>query len=434
VSATDAAELSAVCSQTPLTRRTLAILAHMTADGLSGPPIGVIHLLAILLEDRLIPPEEPLLPIFIDTYRRCVHELLRPLAAQHSTSALQDELALLPASTRYRAMGTAIGQWSARLGLHALQPRRALDQYQPVELLAAGEKGFLDDEIIGQLNHRWARFLDKCRASTIAFNRSDLLVVRHYSALNTHAKRYSFARANELAQRLGDRVHPLIKPRIRERGETSTQLPDPSNYPIGGYSGLTNRGSLENLLSSELVYLDKTEAVDWFTVRQLNQELLYYTRDEATSVREDRCIALLFPADLGELREYDEEFQCRRGLAALASIISLVESLPRYLGATNLTLRLIQYGKSRAKFNPSELLQIRFAHTKGIRHEQVATVDEAQLEGSPVVWGEQLSEDAFGIELWGQTPAFIGGHPQPLPGNLRPWVRAQSLLLSSLLE
>lgn len=432
--ATDAAELSAVCSKTAPTRRTLTLVEHIATEGLAAPPIGVIHLLAVLLEDGALPREEPLLPNFIDTYRRCVQEVLRPLAAQHSTAALRDELALLPLARRYQAMGTAIGQWSARLGLPVLQPNRDLARYRPAELLRTGEDAFLDEQILNKLSRRWADFIDKCSPSTIPFIRSDLLVVRHFEALNTHAKRFTFATANQVAQRLGASVRQLVKPQPRGRGEAVTQLADPSSYPIGGYAGLTNHGSQENMLSSELVYLDKSEPLDWFTIRKLNNELLYYTRDEAKFARSSRLFELVFPASLGELRQVDEEFRCRRGLAALASIISLVESLPRYLGSTNLTIILIQLGQSEAKFNPSELLQIRFGHTTGVEHAQVHSLEPLPKGAQRVAWGDELTETYPGISLSGEKPKFTGSQTSPLASNHSPWGRAQSQLLSSLLQ
>ena len=52
-----------------------------------------------------------------------------------------------------------------------------------------------------------------------------------------------------------------------------------AKYPVGGISELSNRGNMENLLRSELLYTEVDSEVDLFEVRYLERELLYYQRD-----------------------------------------------------------------------------------------------------------------------------------------------------------
>jgi hypothetical protein len=50
-------------------------------------------------------------------------------------------------------------------------------------------------------------------------------------------------------------------------------------YPVGGISEISNRGSLENLLKSELMFVDESEEMDLFQIRFVKNEMLYFKRD-----------------------------------------------------------------------------------------------------------------------------------------------------------
>ncbi len=69
------------------------------------------------------------------------------------------------------------------------------------------------------------------------------------------------------------RVRKEVQLSMSERREESGQ------YPVGGISELSNRGNIENLLRSELLYTEADNEIDLFEVRYLERELLYYQRD-----------------------------------------------------------------------------------------------------------------------------------------------------------
>ncbi len=64
----------------------------------------------------------------------------------------------------------------------------------------------------------------------------------------------------------------------------------------------TNRGSLENLVTSQLIYIEPGPEINVFDVRYLEGELLYYMRDEGSLRRKRRTVHLIF--DLGEAFEW----------------------------------------------------------------------------------------------------------------------------------
>ncbi len=84
----------------------------------------------------------------------------------------------------------------------------------------------------------------------------------------------------------------------RHDADSETAFIDETTYPTGGFSGLTNQGALENLLTSELAYMDDTPgSISLFDMRYVEGELLYYLRDEGTMRRRRRTIHFIIDLD-----------------------------------------------------------------------------------------------------------------------------------------
>lgn len=96
-----------------------------------------------------------------------------------------------------------------------------------------------------------------------------------------------FARHSlRLAARGMKRVERLLGPRrqrslrlLRERALAETSLESTGTYPTGGIAELTTSGPIENLVPSELIYLDPGQPMDPFLLRFAENELLKFLRD-----------------------------------------------------------------------------------------------------------------------------------------------------------
>ena len=65
----------------------------------------------------------------------------------------------------------------------------------------------------------------------------------------------------------------------QSEGDAPTQLEEESAFPVGGFSSISTVGSLENLVTSELIYMDDpndpaSERPDQFDVRFVEGDLL----------------------------------------------------------------------------------------------------------------------------------------------------------------
>ena len=127
----------------------------------------------------------------------------------------------------------------------------------------------------------------------------DFFELTHLDVLTTGHLRVGCRQILQFDRRLTKAIPLQIDLTQHESGADTTFL-DETHYPSGGLTGLTNRGSFENLLTSELIYMDESAGgVSLFDLRYIEGELLFYLRDSGILRRKRRAIH--FVIDLGDL-------------------------------------------------------------------------------------------------------------------------------------
>jgi vWA domain found in the FtsH ternary systems len=133
--------------------------------------------------------------------------------------------------------------------------------------------------------------------------------------------------------------------KARKEGSTATHLEDESVYPVGGFSSMSTAGSIENLVTSELIYMNppgqENDGVDLFDMRYVEGELLYYTRDEAIFVRRRRQIIFAIDAHLVRARVKDPGLPWQRIVLVLAVLVTVTKKLVELLGTEDLDIRVV---------------------------------------------------------------------------------------------
>lgn len=170
---------------------------------------------------------------------------------------------------------------------------------------------------------------------------ADLFAIEHLEVLATRAQRLAIGDVVRAEAAIRAAMPRRIPRRRRHEGDVHTALEDESAYPVGGFASMSTSGTLENLVTSELVYMDPpgTE-VDLFELRWVEGELLYYTRDEAVLVRRRRVIVIALPSSLAAHRVKDPDAPWQRLVLALGGVMLLVHRLVELLGEEALELRL----------------------------------------------------------------------------------------------
>jgi hypothetical protein len=140
-----------------------------------------------------------------------------------------------------------------------------------------------------------------------------------------------------------------IRPLAR-RMEVPTRILDEDTYPVGGFTSVSNRGSIESLLHSQLAYMEPEggESPDLFDTLFLMDELLYYSRDENQFLRRRRTFALCLCPDLDETRFKDFELPYQRGVMLMGLVYVIVERLREWLGTDALNFRILDLAEGDA--------------------------------------------------------------------------------------
>jgi hypothetical protein len=137
-----------------------------------------------------------------------------------------------------------------------------------------------------------------------------------------------------------------IKPLAR-RMEVPTRIHDEDMYPVGGFTSLSNRGSIESLLHSQLAYMEPTRGddPDLFDTMYLMDELLYYSRDDNQFLRRRRTLVIALAPDLAETRFKDTELPYQRGVMLFGLLYTLVRKLTQWLTTDALVFHFIFLGE-----------------------------------------------------------------------------------------
>lgn len=125
----------------------------------------------------------------------------------------------------------------------------------------------------------------------------DLFEIEHWAVLDSEATRIGVRQITEVERRLGEVRLPRVRLRDEEM-EVETDFTDDTTFPTGGFSGLVNRGSFENLVRSELVYMGEGDPVSLFEMRYVEGELLYYMRNDGVMRRKRRCVHVIVDLDV----------------------------------------------------------------------------------------------------------------------------------------
>ncbi|MDG1872287.1 MAG: hypothetical protein P8J27_00140 [Mariniblastus sp.] len=137
---------------------------------------------------------------------------------------------------------------------------------------------------------------------------------------------------------------PVQRPRTPARKySVATNIMEEDAYPIGGFTSISNKGTIESLLRSELAYLeeDSTARPDLFDIKYVRDELLYYSRDENQFLRRRLSFVFLFDSSLITARYKDPELPVQRIVLLLAFLVSTVRKLLDWLGDDSIVFEFL---------------------------------------------------------------------------------------------
>ena len=300
-------------------------------------------------------------PALADNYH---HHVLGKFYADANFERASYALARYEGKDRARGLAFIAKQYRERAKLGGVEFSnavvRTLLQGNPNDLLAEGYESFTRDGPHPLLAKQYEELISASRKLSEVLGPEDVIALEQRTALADMSRfvahRQILTFTGLLESRLPARpVRPLVG-----RREVPTRVLDEDQYPVGGYTSISNRGSIESLLHSQLAYMEEKESPDLFDMKFVRDELFYYSRDENQFLRRRRTFVFAFAPDLLAARFKDEELPCQRIVLACSTVLALVRKLTAWLStdALHFELHFVKDGTNEPLAEEAELFEL----------------------------------------------------------------------------
>lgn len=305
--------------------------------------------LTVLLQGERLQPISVTVPIVLrDALRAYEDHVLAPLLADPRWIRVADATVAAPKELKATAVAMVATEVLARLGVAdgtgvSQAVVRRMATLPIADVLEEGRRGLEMPTIAGRLADGFRVLAQAARKTRAILSDAEVFTVENIASLKSLGARVALAQLATAAQQVGERLPKRIKGHVFEDGDAPTALEEDSAFPVGGFSSLATVGSLENLVTSELMYMDDPSASrpDLFDVRFVESELLYYARDESVAVRRKRRVVLVLDESLVLARVLDAKATFQRLVWLLASLSALVRTMADWFDSEALTFEWV---------------------------------------------------------------------------------------------
>jgi len=236
---------------------------------------------------------------------------------------------------------------------------RGLLSNTPEEVLSSGWDSLVRDGPLEAQVKLYEELAAAGRRLNEVLAKEDIEALEDRSALGDMGQYVALRQIRQTAARFESRLPTRpVKPLVG-RKEVPTRVHDEDQYPVGGYTSLSTRGSLESLLHSQLAYMEK-ETPDLFDMKYVRDELFYYSRDENQFLRRRRAFVFVLFPDLIASRFKDPEVPHQRIVMLLSAILALIRRLGDWLSsdAVRIELLFVQSGDKQPLLEEATLAQL----------------------------------------------------------------------------
>ena len=186
-----------------------------------------------------------------------------------------------------------------------------------------------DESVVEEFND----LIHKVRNCGQLLGAEDIFELESGTALSKFGQRIALRQVLQAEDSLHQQL-PKDKPRGMSRTYAiATNILEEDYYPIGGFTSISNRGTMESLLRSELAYIEDDQRPDVFDIKYVRDELLYYSRDENQFFRRRVCFMFVLDFDLTDARMKDVGANWQRIISLLGTIVVSVRCLMEWLSS-----------------------------------------------------------------------------------------------------
>lgn len=342
---------------------------EVASGGHALPPIGFIADVGNValgadsehrLKEALPVPGWP--PTLARTYE---DHVLGKLYADWMFERAGDALRKFQGKDRTKGVAYIINQLRARanLGGVMLPPAviRGLSSSNPDDVLSQGWDGLMRDGPSEVQLALYKELVDAARRTSEVLVKEDVEALEDKSALGDMGQYVALRQIRQMTGRIESRlpVRP-VKPLVG-RKEVPTRVHDEDQYPVGGYTSISNRGSIESLLHSQLAYMED-ETPDLFDIKFVRDELFYYSRDENQFLRRRRAFVFVLFPDLisARYKDPDSGLPHQRIVMLQSTILALVRRLTEWLStdAIRFEVLFVQDGAKKPLLEEATLMEL----------------------------------------------------------------------------
>ncbi len=337
-------------------RPTLRWALEIAAAGDPLPPLGFIADLghaALGIDGEMKPGREVSLPgVGSGLLRTYEDYVLGKLHADDAFARAADVLRRIKGENRERDQARALAflwrQFQARSEAPGLESSpavlKALLASPPQQVLAEGWEGLNRSGLHPLLEEQYRGLIAASRRVAEVLGHEDVFELEHGTALADFGERLALRQVLQAAARLEALLPAQPLRPSAGRQEVATRLLDEDTFPVGGYSSLATRGSIESLLHSQLAFMEDGQRPDLFDIKFVRDELLYYARDENQFLRRRRSFLFALYPDLVATRVKDPMLPYQGGILLLALLVVVVRRLSDWLSTDALHFEFLFLG------------------------------------------------------------------------------------------
>ncbi len=350
-----------------LVRPALEWALEIASGGQPLPPVGFVADLGNVvygLDRGRQAKEHPEVPGWPHALARSYEDhLLGKVYSDWTFERATDALRRYTGRDQAKGLAYVVKQVRERAGLGGveLSPAviRGMVQAPGEELLAQGYESLTRDGPMPLLVRQYEALVSAARRLAEVLGPEDVIALEQRTALADMGQYVAHRQILQMTARLEARLPPRPVRPLAGRKEVPTRVLDEDRYPVGGYSSIANRGSIESLLHSQLAYMEQ-ETPDLFDVKFVRDELFYYSRDENQFLRRRRSFVFAFYPDLVAARFKDQELPTQRIVMALSAVLTLVRRLTEWLSTDALRFEVVfvRSGAEKPLSDEAELLQL----------------------------------------------------------------------------
>ncbi|MBN9120089.1 MAG: sulfate ABC transporter ATP-binding protein [Planctomycetes bacterium] len=236
---------------------------------------------------------------------------------------------------------------------------RGLLTTNPDEVLQTGWDGLMRDGPSPMIVEMYEQLVSAARRLAEVLAQEDILALEQGTAIADMGQYVAHRQILQTTARLEKRLPARpVKPLVG-RKEVPTRVLDEDQYPVGGYTSISTKGSIESLLHSQLAYMER-ESPDLFDMKFVRDELFYYSRDENQFLRRRRAFVFVLFPDLVAARFKDAELPYQRIVMVQSLVLALVRKLTEWLStdAIRFEVLFVQEGGKNPLAEEAALLKL----------------------------------------------------------------------------